>query len=340
MAETLWHLRQRAAMALPAPGVEVLKGALVAPMAAGSGMACGVFRSDGSFCETSRTMLSAPRLSARPERPAATGRLAGKHLFAGIWRHHFGHFLMECACRLWPLGRDTTYAGLIVIAKAGRDINSVAKSRLGAFVDLLSVGLPVTVVTQPVEVEELVVPTQGMGHRHWSAGTEVFRQFMRDQIRKNVRPAGPDRLYVSRGKLKRPSQLVHNERRIERLMRRAGYSVFHPQNHSIEKQCARYLAARKIVGADGSAFHLVPMALQAGTTVGLIKRRNRPEVFTAIAAQIEAFAPQDLVIIDALAQDAPAPQSPLTAGPLPPRGEVAKINFKLLKKQLEEAGLI
>ena len=91
---------------LPPAIVERLQMPLVMPMEAGPDSACGVFRADGSFRQMSRTLLSGARLSGIPQlgdTPFAE-IIPGRWLFAGIGRHHFGHFVVETLIRLWALG--------------------------------------------------------------------------------------------------------------------------------------------------------------------------------------------------------------------------------------------
>ncbi|MEM6480528.1 MAG: glycosyltransferase 61 family protein [Pseudomonadota bacterium] len=316
--------------AVPDPRTETLAEAVIAPMLPGDDMACGVFRDDGSFCQISRTLISANRFTATCARPEPQARLPGRHLFAGVGRHHFGHFLLECVSRLWA-SEDADYDGLVIIPKRDIDFEAVFRRRFAPFLDLLTGGLPVYLVRRPLQVETLVVPTQGIGHLRWSQGTERFRRFARSRVAERIMPNGPDLLYVSRRQLKREEQMVDQEERIEALMTQSGYEVFHPQKHSLEEQSARYRAASHIVGADGSAFHLAPFAISVGTTLGLIQRRNRPEIVSALTSQIRAFCDVDLVTINALANRRESDLRDKTHAP---------IDFDLLKKQLEDTGLI
>ncbi|MEL7012961.1 MAG: glycosyltransferase family 61 protein, partial [Pseudomonadota bacterium] len=239
---------------VPDPLTETIPEAIVAPMQPGGDMACGVFRANGSFCEISRTLISANRFTGHCTRPAPAARLPGRHLFSGIGRHHFGHFLLECISRVWASEGDNAYDGIVIIPKRGINFEAVFRRRFAPFLDLMTNGLPVYLVRRPLQVETLVVPTQGIGHLRWSQGTDRFRRFARSRIEERISSKGPDLLYVSRRQLKREDQMVDQEARIEELMTHAGYEVFHPQKHSLQDQCARYKAASHIVGADGSAF--------------------------------------------------------------------------------------
>ena len=286
---------------LPEAQVETLHEATVMPMTEGRDQACGVLRADGSFCKFSATRLSAGRLTGTPDAPQSTTPLPGRHLFAGLGRHHFGHFLVETITRLWALdGAATGCDGIVVIPKHGIDFDAVMRRRLGQFFDLVSNGLPVHIAETPLKVETLHVPTQGFGHMSWLTATPEFRQHIRDRLTSQITPEGPEKLYVSRSGLKDPAQAMHKEDMVESMMVKAGYTIFHPQDHSLADQCSRYMAAKQIVGPDGSAFHLAPFVLQKGTRVGLIQRRHRQDVFDALVAQIRAFCAAELVTLNPL----------------------------------------
>ncbi len=183
---------------------------------------------------------------------------------------------------------------------------------------MLGQGLPVRLIDRPTQVDELILPTQGFGHLHWSAGTQEVRTYMRRHLCTAVPPDGPERIYLSRRRLKSRAKQVPHEHQIERWMSDAGFAVFHPERHPIPEQIARYRAARVIVGPDGSAFHLAAMVMQPGTRVALIQRRTRQPVFDAIARQIISFGQADLWTSAALARFHSDPQSPDHAGGLPP----------------------
>lgn len=320
---------------LPPPVVERLQQALVMPMEPGDGCVCGVFRTDGSFRQMSRTLLSRARLSGIPrlqEMPFAE-IVPGRWLFAGIGRQHFGHFLVETLIRLWAIGpyRDEL-DGIVIIPKRGINLSPALKSRFGAFLSLLTEGLPVHLVKHPTRFETLLLPSPGFGHQRWITGTDIFRRELRGRIARHIAPDGPKKLYVSRSALGQPDKLVDNEARIEKLMQRAGYEIFHPQNHGIEEQLARYMAAETLVGGDGSAFHLAPFGMQPGTRVGLIQRRHSRWAFDALTTQLQAFAAAEVSQI--------RPVLPRPAGAASSKETTAPIDFRVVEEGLASAGLI
>ncbi|WP_371227632.1 glycosyltransferase 61 family protein [Roseovarius sp. 2305UL8-3] len=318
---------------LPPPIVEPIADAVVMPVGPEAGIGCGVFRPDGSFCDLSRTRLSRSRFSAIPDHPGTTTRerLTGNYLFAGIGRHHFGHFIMETLSRLWALdGRQDRFDGLILLPMYQIDFGAVLRRRLLSFLRLMGCNMPLHLVRTPMTVDTLYLPAQGFGHMQWATGTGEFRSYVRDRIDRNCPAIGPEKIYVSRSKLKYSHQRVDQEARIEALMKSAGYAIFHPQRHSIRAQCQIYRAAHTIVGGDGSAFHLAPFAMQSETRVGLIQRRTRQDAVESMANQIKAFAPVDLVRLNPIKESATAAN----------KDSAAPISFESLKEQLEAAHLI
>lgn len=319
---------------LPPPVVERLQKALVMPMAQGPDCPCGVYRADGRFRSLSRTLLSGSRLSAVPdlaEMPFAE-MVPGRWLFAGIGRHHFGHFLVETLTRLWAVGHyRAELDGIVIVPKRGIDLAPMLERRYASFLALLTDDLPVHLVRHPTRFETLLLPAPGFGHGRWIAGTEIFRDEIRGRIARRIAPEGPEKLYVSRSKLGQSEKRVDEERRIEALLEGAGYTIFHPQKHSIEEQLARYRAATTLVGGDGSAFHLAAFAMPRGARVGLILRRHSERAFRALITQMEAFAGASVHPIRAVMPRAPGDDKD---------DDSAALDLSAIKRELSRAGLI
>ena len=202
----------------------------------------------------------------------------------------------------------------------------------GPFVEMMSAGLPVHVVRHPTRFETLLLPSPGFGPLGWVTGTGIFRREIRGRIAAHIRPEGAGRLYISRARLKKTEKRVHDEERVEDLLRRAGYDIYHPEQHRIEDQLARYMAARTLIGGDGSAFHLAAFAMPQGARVGLIQRRHRPKVFDAFISQLQAFAGAEVTPI--------LPVLPKTEDTPHPSEAAAPIDFDVVAAELDAAGFL
>ncbi|MGR3548309.1 MAG: glycosyltransferase family 61 protein [Roseovarius sp.] len=302
---------------LPDARIERVADAILIPPTAGDELSCGALGPDGRPLPMARTLLSGARFTTDPAPPtAAPAHLPGRWLFAGVGRHHFGHFLLEATPRLWALDHlADPVAGIVLLPLPGRDIAAILRRRLGPLMAQLGQNLPIRLIEHPTRVDELVLPSQGFGHLHWGHGTPEARAYMRRHLCAGPPPDGPGRIYISRRRLKDPDKQVPRERLLERWTAKAGYAVVHPERLTIPEQISVYRAAKVILGPDGSAFHLAAFVMPPGARVGLIQRRTRRDVFDAIARQITGFSDVNLTTFDALSDFAPTAED----GPRPPQ---------------------
>lgn len=279
---------------------ETLTKAIIFAMGGDGGS--GVLRVDGSFCTPSRGQLGPRRFTPEPTaeqmaQPRKT--LAGRHLYGGWLRPHFGHFLLETTSRLWALDQlDRKVDSVVFVPFRGKG-GRRARDRYRAFIDLLMDGVPASIINKPYTVEELIVPDPGFGHGPRMLGSPAFRDFIRTRIESRIPPEGPDKIYISRTRLLDKRGGVFGEERIEALMAENGFEIYHPQQHTIHEQLAVYRAARQVVSLDGSALHLVAFAAQPGVKVGIVMRRHAPLV-AGLGRHLEAFADADVHLIDGL----------------------------------------
>lgn len=312
-----------------------LPGAIVVPPTVSAMVqSAGVLACDGTPCPTAatwrgpRAMMTAP---TPPDAPAA--RLPGRHLYAGQLWAHFGHFLCESLPRLWALDRVGKVDGIVFMPKRPGRVAALAAWQREMF-DLFGLDCPVRVLDRPTEVEHLVVPGQGFGIGPMFAGTPEFRAFVRDRFAPGVAADGPERLYLSRSALGGAEGGILAEPRIEAAMAQSGYTVFHPQQHSIRAQVAAYRAARAVVGPDGSAFHMLAFADPTPKDVAVILRRSSG-VPDGIATHIAAFTGRAPRMIDALVADW-VPEGAGRAN----RNAFGQVDFARLQADLTAGGFI
>ena len=171
-----------------------------------------------------------------------------------------------------------------------------------------------------------------MGHQGWITGTPQFRNAIRPRLAAAFPAKGGTDIYLSRTRLVGVEKAVDKEQRIERLMARAGYEIFHPQDHDVATQIAQYRAARRVVGPDGSALHLAACAVRSNAKVAIIQRRHREKIVQSFVNQLEAFGVADVQLLNPLV--AKNQQGMKEAG------ELAPLNFRLLSRQLQENGFL
>jgi hypothetical protein len=295
----------------------------------------GVLDADGRPCPGAVTWRGERAMMTPPDHPGdKVARLPGRHLYAGQLWAHFGHFLCESLSRLWALDHlEAPLDGIVFLPKRPGRVEALSGWQHEMF-SLLGIDLPIRVLDRPTEVEDLVVPGQGFGIGPMFAGTPEFRSFIQDRFARNVTADGTERLYLSRSALGGAEGGILGERRIEENLQRAGYTVFHPQQHSIATQVAAYRAARSVVGPDGSAFHMLAFADPTPRDVAVILRRSSgvPE---GIATHIQGFTGRAPHLIDALVADW-VPEGTGRAN----RNAFGQVDFARLQATLTAAGFV
>lgn len=262
----------------------------------------GVYDANGAFVHEA-VLWRGRALMVPPPMPEAPAYQSGRWLWGGKLLDHFGHFLIETPGRLWALDHlQSQLDGIVFIPEGAMTRTDQARALKGfqrQFFELLGITLPIKVLSKPTRFERLEVPGQGFGIGTMVSGTAAFRDFIQSHFANSVQPAGGERLYISRSQLDVDFGGILGETRLERSLQDCGYDIYHPQNHSLTDQIARYKAAKQVVGLDGSAFHLFAMVGTMEQRVALIKRRSGPAP-DGIVKHLHAFTGQRPLVLDAI----------------------------------------
>ncbi len=312
-----------------------LQGAIVVPPSEGGLVqASGVLEENGTYVAEAALWRRGRAITTKPQKPKGDiENLAGTWLWGGPLWLHFGHFLVESTTRLWALKPlRGKIDGILFTPKRPRN-EGLIKRWQWKFLAQFAPGVTVKVATGPTQVENLIVPGQGFGLGKISAGTPEFRAYVEEVFGSDIAPEGPERLYISRSKFEfRKGSLIGEEAFEEHLMAH-GYEVFHPQEHDIATQIARYKAAKQVVAAEGSALHMLAMVAPSTQQVAIVVRR-RSDATGYIERHLKAFAGITPCSIDALIRNW------MPEGETKPRHSLGEINFQKLQDALLLAGFI
>lgn len=281
-------------------------------------LASGVLHADGRWCDLSQAWIrarkSTPAPTLGPDEKVVD--LPGTHLFAGHFRGHFGHFLVESTARLWALDHVQGKVDSILYLPYRGAVGPIARAIEGheAFFRLLGIEMPIRTYGATLRVERLLVPELGFGWLERYAGSPAYRAFMQGRLKAAVAAEGSEKLYVSRARLNAQRGGILGETVIEENLARLGYEIFHPEKHPLEVQIARYKAARQIVALDGSALHLAAYVMPAGGRVAMILRRSKANA-ADYDLQFRSFCGIAPDVIDVIRRDWVA-------------GEAARVDFR------------
>jgi hypothetical protein len=265
----------------------------------------GIFHADGTPIDISLNMVSdhtpaAPIPGVIPTSPTVR---RGAWMYGGVLLNHFGHVLMDTTSRLWAIQRllddGIPLRGVLFFNKKVRsetDDQSMPKTS-AAILDVFNPGLPIVCCNAIEVIEDLYIPEPGISSApEHLIGRPEQQKFFRNCAAKIAPSDGARDIYISRtGAGARGSHLFEDA--IEQAFADEGYFIYKPELFSIKEQIATYRAARRLVSIDGSALHLVAMAIPQNTKVAILSRRQF--YAWAIADQFRAFANCDVTVIEA-----------------------------------------
>jgi capsular polysaccharide biosynthesis protein len=279
----------------------------------------------------SRTFITTP-----PPAATATTTLPGTWLFGGMLYAHFGHFLCESTGRLWGLDLPgERFDGVIFHPKVGDGKLAKLMEPTVPWLRVAGVDLPIAAPAAATRVERLVVPEQGFGTGDMIAGTPEYRAFVRAHFGAGVGAEGAENLYISRSRLYSKRGRILGEALLEQALTAEGYEIFHPQDHAIEVQIARYKAARRIISTDCSALHLAAFFARPDQQVAIIARRPGPTI-REFTEQFAAFGDHAPLVVDALTALHTA-----EAARLAQMSEVySEVDFPAIRQSLLDAGFL
>lgn len=172
----------------------------------------------------------------------------GDCIFLSGEKSGFGHFLLEVISRLWI----TQY---IDVKKVKFIMNP--EDRTGWKLDLLKpFGIStnqIVYLDNPIVCERLHIPVQSFCLRKY---TSSFAYKTWKTIGDYYdRGTGPEKIYVSRLKLKNQRRVLLNEKAVERIFSLNGYKIIHPQELKISEQINLFRNAKVIAGTSGSGMY-------------------------------------------------------------------------------------
>lgn len=318
--------------------LQLLSGAIVVPPPPKPTLSFpgGVLTAGGQDVPDAAVWRGHRRITLQPAQPEKADLLTGPWLWGGLLYGHFGHFLCESITRLWPLSHidrmPVRPQGVLFIPRFDTDQRSITAWHRD-FVQLMGSDLPLRLVTQPTGVDQLIVPSQGFGLGPMAGGTPRFRQAIARSFAKDIAPKGPKKLYISRSKIGPRRGGLLFESLLETCLAAQGYDIFHPQDHDLHTQIARYKAARHILAAEGSALHLLGLVATARQTIGIVLRR-KSGASHAIIQQIQSFSGRAPQVFDAVQRH----WMPKTGGRK--HMGLAELDFASLQTQLTQAGFL
>lgn len=187
-------------------------------------------------------------------------------IYCGYLIKHWGHFLVEAVARLWYALESTEK--LIFVTDVGKDTGISGNYK--EFFELLGVYDRVEIINKPICFREVVVPQ--LGYKTNVYYSDEYRAIFARIADNVVAPdgwKGPDKIYLSRSRLKGISQKEMGHGMLDNFFAKNGYQVIHPQELSLSdlilllkncSECAAFsgtLPHNMLFAPDGSKLTIV-----------------------------------------------------------------------------------
>lgn len=188
----------------------------------------------------------------------APNPIFGTYLFLD-YQHieHYGHFMMDVVTRIWSFKYCQDYLHM-------RDLRVLISGpvRNSYIIDTIkAAGIPeakITVITEPVICEELIVATKAAQLQEYSTliAAETWKTIAESFDKRQL---GNSRVYFSR--TRNPQRVCTNEGDVERLFVMRGFKVVHAQDYSEDDKINACINAELVAGCSGT--NLYNMAFQS-----------------------------------------------------------------------------
>lgn len=172
-------------------------------------------------------------------------------IYAGVFFHHYGHFLLESLSRLW-YAKAHPELPIIWIGVDSWPSPPTLRSWQRDILDLLKIKNPVRVLTQPERFELLRVPDAGYKYADFCHPQQARFLAVYDEVQQiNGR-----KIWFSRKNFGNGVGII-NAGIIEKKLMDAGWTIVSPEKLPIKEQLRIFAEAEEVAGEEGSAFHSI-----------------------------------------------------------------------------------
>ena len=229
----------------------------------------------------------------------------GRYLFGGPIFKNFGHFLAESIHRTWAYEtqekkNNVNYRGVILLPQNTKKLNFIQRLNYKLppiFKETLHyLGIPkskIKLLFSAKSFESLDIPQQASHFRSPVPINDSYKSYLlrcekRNGIVSNVH--NHKKVYVSRTHFSLRGAFA-GESTLEALLKRNGFHIFYPEQHTLLQQLQTYKGAEEIVFAEGGALHVLELLGELSADIYIIARRPKsPAVFNAmLEARVTKF---------------------------------------------------
>jgi capsular polysaccharide biosynthesis protein len=177
-------------------------------------------------------------------------------VFVGAVWPHYGHFITDGMSKLWGMDRISELPLLMQARPSVRDHGCSYIHETFGRLRVVDRGL--IVPTRPTLFRKVLAAKAAFQHTfrlydcHQKPHLKVAESILAEDV--GV-PGGPEKVYLTRSKLKSRDRKAAEELELETRLRKEGFEIVAPEQQSFKDQVRLFNTAKWVVGTIGSAFH-------------------------------------------------------------------------------------
>jgi len=182
-------------------------------------------------------------------------KLQGNTFYLGVWMGHYGHFITETLSRLWAFREIKHFRHLVVFPFIFSHRKPVKdyQAYLMYLLDIPSDNIET--LRAPTRFKSITVPEQGWTINR-SANSNIAPIYTHIRETHQARHSSKEtceRIFLSRNDKK--YQRTNNVADIETLFKKRGFTIFYPDQLTMQQQLSIYSNCKIMAGFSGSALH-------------------------------------------------------------------------------------
>lgn len=206
-----------------------------------------------------------------------------KVIYCGVYKHHWGHFLLESTIRLWYYfsltPKEQEEYKLVFLC---RSIEPVAQEL--EFFELLGIKDKCIWLKEPTQFKTVIVPEGSL-----IFGESYTKEFLIpfNLISEKIEPSDKKKVYFTRTSYAQNDNTI-GECQLENLFKANGYEIISPEKLTLKEQIAIFKGAESLVMLNGSACHTSVFVSNKSNMVILnrFSRKNQAQFIINSAANL------------------------------------------------------
>ena len=179
-------------------------------------------------------------------------------IYGGLCHIHWGHFLMDIVQRLWYLLEDDCQLPICFSAWENNPDNKWSGNFL-EFLELFGIKRDrIRIVYEPTKFKKVIVPAQAIypGEYYHPKYIEIFDRVTKAAMCKETAiKSFPEKIYLSRQKLKAASKKEVGEAQIEKEFLRNGFTSLYFERLSVVEQIQYLNCCKEVAAISGTLTH-------------------------------------------------------------------------------------